>query len=292
MEPSPKLIVLTGLSGSGKKRALRFFEDFGYDCVDNLPAGLIPAFAQHLIDSGEKWHRTVILVDARSGSNLRKLPQYLNQIKSLGVLSEVIFLETSDQVLKQRYSESRRPHPSSPNGSVDEGILFERELLAPIRAQAAHVFDTTTFSISELHERIAEIFATNDGKSHLVVSVMSFGFKYGLPPEADLVIDVRFLPNPYYDTELRPMSGEAPEVREYVLNNDSAQEFMAHLKSMLKFLVPKYAEEPKSYLTIAVGCTGGRHRSVVMAREMVRILRGLQFDARLRDRDINRSEID
>lgn len=276
------------MSGAGKRHALRFFEDAGHYCVDNLPAALVPAFADLSANGRAPRDRVALFVDARGGDDLAQLPGYLKTLEASGLRAQVLFLETSDEVLHRRYSESRRRHPMSPNGSIEEGIRIERELLAPIRERADLLLDTSSISESDLRERIAEVFAGNKQSAALTISVMSFGFKYGLPHEADLVFDLRFLPNPYYDAEFRHIPGTEPEVREYVLNNEAARAFLEHVKGLLKFLIPQYRAEPKSYLTIAVGCTGGRHRSVAVAPEIVRLLRDLKYDARLRHRDIDR----
>jgi len=190
----------------------------------------------------------------------------------------------------KRYSESRRRHPAAPSGSVEEGIRRERDLLRPIHERADLVIDTSTTSLAELRERVASAFQGERAAQELFITVMSFGFKYGVPPEADLVFDARFLPNPHYDPELRPQTGNDPDVRDYVLHNAAGREFIERLRGLLKFLLPLYAAEPKSYLTIAVGCTGGRHRSVAVAHELALLFREMQFAARLRHRDISRDQ--
>jgi len=284
----PRFVLVTGLSGSGKSQALRFFDDLGFYCVDNLPAALVPTFADLVMQADSPRNRIAVCVDARSGKDLLNLPSYLDAVAEMGFRPDTLFLESSDDVLHRRYGESRRRHPSSPTGGIKEGIQRERELLSPILGRADLVVDTSELSPAELRERIGAMFSGKIAGRGLTISVVSFGFKYGAPHEADLVWDVRFLPNPYYDEELRSLTGSEPEVREYVLNNDVAREFLRRIKGLLKFLLPRYVEEPKSYLTIAVGCTGGRHRSVSVAREIVRLLRDLKFDTRLRHRDVDR----
>lgn len=286
---SPRFVLVTGLSGSGKSQTLRFFEDRGYYCVDNLPVALVETFAELVGQSEAPGNRIAVCVDARAGQDLLNLPSCLDAVAELGFRPDTLFLETSDEVLHQRFSESRRRHPCSPTGSIEEGIRLERELLAPIRDRADLVVDTSAISTSELRERVMGMFTGAEDRRTLTISVLSFGFKFGLPQEAELVFDVRFLPNPYYDSELRSQAGNEPEVHEYVLNNDVAREFLQRVRGLLKFLIPRYAAEPKSYLTIAVGCTGGRHRSVAVAGEILRLLRELQYDARLRHRDIART---
>ncbi len=288
MSKSPRFVLVTGLSGAGKTQALRFFEDLGYYCIDNLPASLLTTVAELISRSESVRDRIAVCVDARTGDDLLNLPSYLDGVAELGLTPETLFLETTDTVLIHRYSESRRRHPSSPTGSIEEGIQRERELLGPIRDRAHLLLDTSALSASELRERIAAMFSGPRELQTLTITVLSFGFKYGVPPESDLVFDVRFLPNPYYDTELRDHTGSESDVRDYVINNPHGQDFLEHLTSFLKYLVPQYEAEPKSYLTIAVGCTGGRHRSVAVAQEILRLLRDLSYDARLRHRDVGR----
>jgi UPF0042 nucleotide-binding protein len=283
---TPRLTVVTGLSGSGKTQALRFLEDGGYYCVDNLPAALLPAFVDLLLASERRHRRTAICVDARLGEELRDLPRYLDSAAERGVRPDVLFLDCSDEVLQSRYSETRRRHPAAPTEGVEAGIRRERALLEPIRARADLVIDTSKLSVAELRERLGALFLAARGKQELVITVMSFGFKHGLPPDADLVLDVRFLPNPHYDPELRPFTGKEPDVRDFVLDNPTGAEFMERIKGLLKFLMPKYAAEPKSYLTIAVGCTGGRHRSVAVASAIAVLLRELKHNVRLLHRDL------
>lgn len=286
MPDSARLVVVTGLSGAGKRQALRYLEDLGYFCVDNLPASLIPAFAQLIVHAAVPRRQLAVCVDARGGEELRHLPAYVEEVAETGARPEVLFLESRDEVLLQRYSESRRRHPCAPHGSIEEGIARERELLEPIRGRADLLLDTSAMPVSELRERIAAVFVGDEDGREMLITVMSFGFKRGLPPEADLVFDVRFLPNPHYDEDLRPHSGAEPAVRTYVLENEVAVEFLDRLRGLLKHVIPHYAAEPKSYLTIAFGCTGGRHRSVAVAIELAVFLRELGYDVRLRHRDM------
>ena len=217
-----------------------------------------------------------------------KLPAYLDEVAERGVRPDTLDMDSDNDVLIQRYSESRRRHPNAPDGNVKRGIERERELLEPIRARADLLIDTSSISLAELRERLANAFHGGRETRELLVTVMSFGFKYGIPPEADLVLDVRFLPNPYYDEELRIRTGTDPDVRDYVLNHADAMEFIDRIQNLLKFLLPRYVAEPKSYLTIAVGCTGGRHRSVAVAHQLALFLRSTRFDVRLRHRDVHR----
>ncbi len=290
MEEFPgQFIVVTGLSGSGKSHTMRAFEDLGFYCVDNLPAALVPTFADLLQNSVEPRPRVAICVDARGGEDLALLPDALGGVRALGLRPQVLFLEARDDVLQRRYTETRRRHPASPAGGVLEGIHRERALLSAIRDRSDLVLDTSALDPAELRERICSIFLAQAQAPQLIVTVMTFGYKYGLPLEADLVLDLRFLPNPHYDNELRPLTGEDADVRDYVLSQPAAKEFMLRLQNLLKFLLPQYANEPKAYLTLALGCTGGRHRSVAIAGEVHRLIRDLQYDVRLRHRDIHRA---
>lgn len=284
MPDRPRFVLVTGLSGSGKTQALRFLEDVGYYCVDNLPAPLLPTFAELIASSGRR--RAAACVDARAGQDLQDLPRWLDDAAAMGTRADVLYLDCSDEVLVQRYSETRRRHPLAPAGPIEEGIRRERELLSPARARADAVIDTSNLSVAELRERVAALFVAREARQDLAVTVLSFGFKRGVPPEADLVLDVRFLPNPHYDPELRPRTGADPDVRDYVLDNPDGTEFLERLTGLLKFLMPRYAREPKSYLTIAVGCTGGRHRSVAVAHAIAVLLREMKYNVQLRHRDL------
>jgi len=289
MSNDAHMVIVTGLSGAGKSQALNILEDLGYYCVDNLPAQLVPAFAELASEQPGDRRRIAACVDARAGKNLIRLPAYLDELREKGVRPHVLFLDASTASLLRRYSETRRPHPVAHAGSVQECVEAERELLAPARERADLVLDTSDMPLSELRERVATAFVDETTGREMQVTVMSFGFKFGVPPEADLLLDVRFLPNPHYDAELRPWSGNEPDVRDYVINNDDGREFLSHVRNLLKYLLPRYAAEPKAYLTIAVGCTGGRHRSVAVAHELGLFLRELRSNVRLRHRDIERS---
>ena len=287
MNSLQRLVVITGMSGAGKSQAIRFFEDQGYYCVDNLPAALLPGLAELLKKEPQSEKRIAVCVDARSGNDLKSLPDSITKVKELGYLQQTVFLNTSDKVLHQRYNETRRPHPSSLHGTIDEGIARERELLQPVREIADLTIDTSDIPPNQMRERIATMVNIKGQGHSMAVEVLSFGFKYGLPHEADIVMDVRFLPNPYWDEDLRPLTGMDPEVREYVINNEKTRDFFKHAKAMLKFLMPQYEAEPKSYLTIAIGCTGGQHRSVAIAHQILHLLRDLHYEVRLRHRDMS-----
>ena len=287
MPDATRFVLVTGLSGAGKTQALRFLEDLGYYCVDNLPASLIPTLAELAITPDHPRKRIAVCVDARAGEDLEHLPALVESVAEQGVRPEVLFLDSSNQVLLHRYSESRRRHPAAQEGDVEGGIRRERQLLEPIRAQADLLIDTSATSVAELRERIAAMFRNGGKSQELMVTVVSFGFRSGLPPEADLVFDVRFLPNPHYEPDLRDRTGNESDVRDFVLSNPAAAEFLERLQGLLTFLLPQYAAERKSYLTIAVGCTGGRHRSVAVAHHLAVLVRSLNFNVRLRHRDID-----
>ncbi len=283
-----RFVVVTGLSGAGKSKALHMLEDLGYFCVDNLPAELVPTFAELVSREPSTHPRVALCVDARSGKDLVRLPAYLDGVQEHGVRPEVLFLDSDTNTLVKRYSESRRPHPLARGTSLDAAIEAERQQLDPVRARADLLLDTSDLSLAALRERVSDVFSGGRDEEDMAITIMSFGFKYGVPQEADVVFDVRFLPNPFYDEELRDRTGTEPDVRDYVLKNDDAQEFMRKGRSMLEFLIPRYAAEPKTYLTIAVGCTGGQHRSVAVAHEIAVFLRTIHPNLRLRHRDITR----
>lgn len=288
MADTARFVVVTGVSGAGKTLALHFLEDLGFFCVDNLPAPLIPPFASLVASGDQSRRRAALCIDARSGLDLERVPAFLDEIAEQGIRPDVLFLEASTAVLLQRYSESRRRHPLGAERNLEESILEERRLLGPVRGRADLILDTSAMPVSELRERLSAAFLGRRLGQEMLITIMSFGFKYGVPPEADLLLDVRFLPNPHYDAELRPWTGNEPGVRAFVLDNDVAKEFLDHGRRFLKFLLPHYENEPKSYLTLAIGCTGGRHRSVALAHELAVFLRGLGKNVRLRHRDIEK----
>jgi RNase adapter protein RapZ len=262
----PRLVMITGLSGSGKVTALKVFEDMGYYCVDNLPAELIPSFAQLLEDAREN-KNAAIVVDIREGSRLEQLPAIIADLKKRLDVT-LIYLETSDRVLVRRYSETRRPHPLGAAESVMSSIASERRRLEPIRNIADLEIDTSKFNVHELRTHLVELFKTGGERQPLLISALSFGFRNGVPESADLVFDVRFLPNPHFVPEFRPLTGRHPKVAKYVRDFPQTQEFIAKVMDLLLFLLPFYVAEGKSYLTLAFGCTGGQHRSVFMAEEI------------------------
>ncbi|MCK6547691.1 RNase adapter RapZ [Myxococcota bacterium] len=293
-----RIVVLTGMSGSGKSTAIHALEDSGYYAIDNLPIKLIDKLIELLSSTLGEIDKLALVVDARAAqlpraaglqgqSELEMLPRSLEVIRQSGHEVELVFLDASDTVLERRYSETRRRHPLAPDGTVPAGILAERTLLEPLRSAATRVLDTSTMSVHELRKQIQHLFSS-DGVTPLSVTVLSFGFKHGVPHEADLVFDVRFLPNPHFVPELRPLTGENEGVARYVLDRDDTRAFLAHLQSMLAFLLPRYEAEGKAYLTIAIGCTGGRHRSVAVAREVAAWIEGQGRKVQIRHRDAGR----
>lgn len=282
-----RLVVITGLSGSGKGSALKAFEDLGYYCVDNLPVGLIPRFADMCAAHASRIRRSAVVVDIREGESLSQLPVTYQRLGRDGLNVALLFLEASDEALIHRFEETRRPHPLGRNLPVREGIRLERSLLKPMRHLADTVIDTSRMNVHELRQLIQDRFGGRRRKT-MLVSVLSFGFKYGVPHDADLVFDIRFLPNPNFVTGLREKSGIDPEVREYVESQALTREFISRISDLLLFLLPNYVREGKSYLTIAIGCTGGRHRSVVIAEELGRRLRCEGHDLTVFHRDIKK----
>ena len=283
-----RLVVITGLSGSGKGSALKAFEDLGYYCVDNLPVGLIPRFADMVAAHGSRNRRSAVVVDIREGESLSQLPVTYQRLGRDDLNVALLFLEASDEALIHRFEETRRPHPLGRNLPVREGIRLERSLLKPMRHLADTVIDTSRMNVHELRQLIQDRFGGRRRKT-MLVSVLSFGFKHGLPHDADLVFDVRFLPNPNFVTGLREKSGIDPEVREYVESQALAREFISRISDLLLFLLPNYVREGKSYLTIAIGCTGGRHRSVALAEHIGNFLDEEGFKTKIIHRDLQRN---
>jgi UPF0042 nucleotide-binding protein len=267
-EKRVKLVVITGHSGAGKSEAIEVFEDNGYFCVDNLPPRMIGALGELFSLSGSGVERAAVVCDVRSGEYFDELLQVLDDLQTQGLNTQVLFLEANEEILTDRYKETRRRHPLAPDGRILDGIRAERELLSPLRLRADVVIDTSGDSASTLRRKIAETMIDSADEERLALSLLTFGFKNGPPRDADLTLDVRFLPNPYYDEELRPRSGLDPEVRDFVEAGTLAGEFYGRLMPLLEFLVPAYVAEGKSHLTIAIGCTGGRHRSVTVAERI------------------------
>lgn len=288
-----RCVIVTGMSGAGKSTALKMLEDVGYFCVDNLPVPLIPKMADLLRVPGSELNKAALGVDIRSGQSLAEMARVLNELDNAGMKYEILFLESTDQALIKRYKETRRFHPLSGNdGRVDEGILKERERIEFLKKRADYLIDTSHMLTRELKRELNKIFVENKEYKNLYISVLSFGFKYGIPPDSDLVFDVRFLPNPYYIEDLRPQSGNDREVREYVMNNEKAVEFLDRLAGLVEFLIPNYVQEGKTQLVIAIGCTGGKHRSVTLANELFEVLsKNENYGIRIEHRDIGKDAI-
>jgi UPF0042 nucleotide-binding protein len=280
-----QLVILTGLSGSGKGSVLKTFEDLGFYCVDNLPIELIPAFSELTLE-GEV-QRAAVLVDAREGEKLAELPAICRRLRRAHPV-RLVFIEASEGALVRRFSETRRPHPVGRDLPVVEGIRRERRLMAPIRKLADVVIDTTRFNVHELRQFITERFQKTDRRP-LLISAVSFGYRFGVPPDADLVFDVRFLPNPHFRPRLRRYSGKDAPVARYIRSFPQTGEFLRRIEGLLTYLLPHYIREGKSYLTIAFGCTGGRHRSVMMAETIRRALARRGYAVKVRHRDLERS---
>jgi len=264
-----RIVLVTGLSGAGKSTATKALEDLGYFCIDNLPVMLLPKLLE-LVSHGtsDEVQRLAIVVDAREGRFLDSTPAALEEVRREGHHLEVVFFDCADDALLRRFSETRRRHPLSPEGSVQEGIATERHMLEQLRVLADQIIDTTRMNVHELRDAVTAKFGGAGQENTLNVTLLSFGFRNGIPPASDLVFDVRFLPNPYFVEGLKPHPGTDPRVSQWVLERTQTQEFLAKLESLLAFLIPQYRAEGKSYLTVSIGCTGGRHRSVVLAEEL------------------------
>jgi UPF0042 nucleotide-binding protein len=281
-----QLVILTGLSGSGKSTVLKTFEDVGYYCVDNLPVELIPTFSELHVYGDAKIERAALLVDVREGEQLKRLPAIFKLIRR-DVSATLVFIEASEEALLRRFSETRRPHPLGRNRPVREGLSRERELMEPIRKLADVVIDTTRFNVHELRQFIVRRFQSRTTRP-LMISLVSFGYRYGIPADADLVFDVRFLPNPHFVPRLQRLSGLSPKVARYIRSFPQTAEFLRRIGGLLTYLIPHYIREGKSYLTIAFGCTGGRHRSVMLSEAVRRTLSGAGYTAKVVHRDIDK----
>lgn len=278
-----ELVIITGMSGSGKASVLKAFEDLGYYCVDNLPVGLIPRFAE-LVGQSSEIERTALVVDVREGRQLEELPAIMKSVRRI-ISTKVIFLEASDAVLVRRYSETRRPHPLGANTTVKVSLAAERKHLRQIRDLSDLVIDTSKFNVHELRAHITELFHKKENGRNILVSCVSFGFKHGVPDDADLVFDVRFLPNPHFVPEFRPLTGRHSKVAKYIRSFPQTAEFIQRISELLVYLLPHYIHEGKSYLTIAFGCTGGQHRSVMIAEDVAKRLKKAGYRIKVVHRD-------
>ncbi len=287
MKPS-QFLVITGLSGSGKGTFLRALEDRGFYCVDNLPVGLLQKFFELILKSEGETTKAAVVIDAREGETLSDFPVIFAELKKEpGVHTELWFLEASDGVLVRRFSETRRPHPLDPNLPVLDLVARERDMLAPIRVVADNVMDTSQYTIHELRKHVSELFEEQDSQ-HLLVSLVSFGFKYGVPIDSDLMFDVRFLPNPHFVSQLKPLTGNDAAVVAFMNAQQATGTFLRHLHNLIDFLLPQYEKEGKSYVTISVGCTGGRHRSVMIANTVAKHLEDLKYRVKVSHRDVEK----
>ena len=285
-----EFIIISGLSGAGKSKAASFMEDMGFFCVDNLPAPLIPKFAELGMAGTGEYDRVVLVTDVRSGTNFSALFQSLEALKGMTCPYRILYMDASDDVIIKRYKETRRSHPLAEEcDSLEGAIALERRMLAPLRERAEFVVDTSDLSTAKLRGELLRLFGRGSQEGAMTVSVTSFGFKHGLPREADLVFDVRFLPNPYYVQELRPRTGLDDGVRDYVFSGGAAGEFLEKLQDLVGFLLPKYVEEGKTALVVAVGCTGGHHRSVAIAHALAAYIRGRGYPVTESHRDLGRT---
>ena len=284
-----RFVIVTGMSGAGKSTTLKMLEDVGYFCVDNLPIALVTKFAELAFAPGSDITKVALGVDIRSGETLEELEQVLRYMTQEGFGYEILFLDASDAVLVKRYKETRRAHPLAKGGRVDRGIKEERIKLEFLKRHADYILDTSQLLTRELHQELDKIFVHDQEFKSLVITILSFGFKYGIPSDSDLVFDVRFLPNPFYVDGLRMKTGDDPEVQEFVMGYDVAHEFLDKLAGMVKFLIPNYIIEGKNQLVISIGCTGGKHRSVTLANRLLKCLEDQsEYGVRVEHRDIAR----
>jgi Predicted P-loop-containing kinase len=286
-----RLVIVTGMSGAGKSSVLKMLEDVGYFCVDNLPIQLIPKLAQLTFEESQHIEKAALGVDIRSGNALEELGEILYDLEKRGYHPEIVFLDSSTEVLMKRYKETRRVHPLSGAGRVDKGIELEREKLEFLKKRANYIIDTSQLLIRELKLEIDKIFVNSEKYNNFYITVLSFGFKYGIPSDSDLVFDVRFLPNPYYIPELKAKTGNDKEVFDFVMKSDSAVGFLGKLEDMLKFLIPNYIIEGKNQLVVSIGCTGGKHRSVTLANAIAGRLSGLDYGLKVEHRDIEKDAL-
>ena len=287
-----RLVIITGMSGAGKTQVVRAMEDLGYFCVDNLPPMLIPKFAELCAQSAGRVNKIGLVVDIRGREFFDTLVQNLEELEKQGYRYEMLFLEASDETLIRRYKETRRRHPMAPHGRISEGITRERERVDQVRGRATQIIDTSELSTADLRKKIMTLFTSEDEYQRMNITVVSFGFKFGIPLDADMVFDVRFLPNPFYVESLRRKSGEVAEVGDYIWKWPITQQFMEKVTEFVEFLVPNYIKEGKSQLIIAIGCTGGMHRSVFVASKIYEGLRAKGYKVNLDHRDIKKNKVE
>ena len=281
-----RFVIVSGMSGAGKSTALNILEDMGFFCVDNLPVALLPSFGQIAFDRKVEVNQVAVTVDIRNGDQLQGLTNQLAVLYELGIKYEILFLDADEKTLVKRYKETRRTHPLAREDRIETGIQRERKMVSFIREKADYIIDTTSLLTRELKQELEKIYVNEEHYSNFIVTILSFGFKYGIPADTDLVFDVRFLPNPYYDPELRPLTGNDAAIQQYVTRSGDAQIFLDKLEDMLEFLIPHYIDEGKYHLVVGIGCTGGKHRSVTIANGIYKRLKNLPYSVRIEHRDI------
>ena len=287
-----KFVIITGMSGAGKGTAVKIMEDMGYYCVDNLPISLIEKFAELSMASNDELEKVAVSIDIRNNNALSELGEVLERIRAQGISFEILFLEAEDEVLIKRYKETRRNHPLSGGDQIDKGIVLEREKLEFLKKQADYIIDTSRLLTRELKLELEKIFVQNQDYKSLFVTILSFGFKYGIPTDSDLVFDVRFLPNPYYVEGLRAKNGNDKEVQDFVMQYQESHDFLDKLQDMVEFLIPNYISEGKNQLVISIGCTGGKHRSVTLANELYnRLKENSGYGIKIEHRDIGKDAL-
>ena len=283
-----RILIITGMSGAGKTQVMRTLEDLNYFCVDNLPPALIPKFAELCMQTEGKVNRIAVVIDIRGGEFFEEMVGVLDEMKLNGMKYELLFLDASDEVLIRRYKETRRRHPLANEGSLSQGITKEREKVGNVRAKATHILDTTNTTTTDLRDKIIALYGSGDSFSKMNVIIQSFGFKHGIPLDCDMMFDVRFLPNPFYVPELKMLTGNDQEVITYIWNYQITREFTKKLEDMVLFLLPEYQKEGKSQFSIAIGCTGGNHRSVFIANKLRDFLREHDYEAQVSHRDLDK----
>lgn len=281
-----RFVIVTGMSGAGKSSALKMLEDAGYFCVDNLPIQLVKKFAKLILQGNQS--KVALGIDVRSGQALKEMEAILQDMKQTGITYEILYLDCSPEVLIKRYKETRRSHPLSIGGRVEKGIALERERLVFLRKNADIIIDTSHLLTRDLKIQINKIYLNDEKFNNFYITILSFGFKYGIPVDADLVFDVRFLPNPYYIPELKAKTGKDSEVSKYVMESDAAHEFLDRLTDMMQFLIPNYINEGKNQLVVAIGCTGGKHRSVTLVNELYGRMKNTEYGIKVEHRDIEK----
>lgn len=283
-----RFVIVTGMSGAGRSSVMKMLEDIGYFCVDNLPVRLIPKLTKVVLEEGSTIDRAALGIDIRNLQGLSEFGDILDEMKNNGYWYEIIFLEAEDEVLVKRYKETRRNHPLALQGRVDKAIEAERHELSQIKKRADYILDTSHMLIRDLKKEVDKIFLDNEEYENFFITILSFGFKYGIPTDSDLVFDVRFLPNPYYVPELKALTGNDREVYDYVMDSENAKVFEKKLYEMIRFLIPNYITEGKNQLVISVGCTGGRHRSVTIANALAKEMKKLPYGIKVEHRDIGK----